>query len=78
VHAKRDVPLWMNSTSWCNEFRRVAKNRSIAYVYFAGEIETTLRVGVDNGRLVIQRRPDEVIPSTPSGTDASAIRGLAA
>jgi CubicO group peptidase (beta-lactamase class C family) len=38
--------------------------------YTSDEIETTLRAAVENGRLVIHRRPNEVIPLAPSGTDA--------
>ncbi len=38
--------------------------------YTSDEIETTLRVAIENGRLVIRRRPDDVIPLTPSGADS--------
>ena len=37
--------------------------------YSSDEAEVTLRVSVDNGRLVIHRRPDTVIPLTPTYRD---------
>jgi len=43
---------------------------SFAGDYTSDEIETTLRVAVENGRLVIHRRPDDMIALTPSGADA--------
>ena len=37
--------------------------------YTSDEIETTLRVALENGRLVIHRRPDEAISLTPTGAN---------
>ena len=43
---------------------------AFAGTYTSDEIETTLRVAVEDGRLVIHRRPADAIPLTPSGADA--------
>jgi CubicO group peptidase (beta-lactamase class C family) len=45
---------------------------SFAGTYTSDEIETTLRVVVEGGGLVIHRRPADEIPLTPTGTDAFA------
>ena len=37
--------------------------------YTSDEAEVTLRVAVENGRLVIHRRPDTVIPLAPTYRD---------
>ena len=42
---------------------------SYAGDYTSDEIETTLRVAVEDGRLVIHRRPADVIPLTPISTN---------
>jgi hypothetical protein len=38
--------------------------------YTSDEIDTTLRVALENGKLVIHRRPDDVIPLTPDMFDS--------
>jgi CubicO group peptidase (beta-lactamase class C family) len=43
---------------------------SFAGTYYNDEIETTLTVAVENGRLVIHRRPADTILLTATGTDA--------
>jgi CubicO group peptidase (beta-lactamase class C family) len=43
--------------------------------YVSEEIETTLDVAVEEGRLVIRRRPDATIPLTPVYADAFSING---
>ena len=49
---------------------------SVAGTYTNDEIETTLRVAVEDGKLVIHRRPADVITLTPTGTDAFSASGM--
>ena len=49
---------------------------SFAGTYYNDEIETTLRVAVEDGKLVIHRRPADVITLTPTGTDAFSASGM--
>jgi CubicO group peptidase (beta-lactamase class C family) len=46
-----------------------------AGTYYNDEIETTLTVAVENGGLVIHRRPADTIKLTPTGTDAFNLGG---
>jgi CubicO group peptidase (beta-lactamase class C family) len=65
----RDPARRPEATSWQPSPEQLA---SFAGSYTSDEIETTLTVAVDNGRLVIRRRPADVIALTPSGADGFA------
>jgi hypothetical protein len=49
---------------------------SFAGNYYSDEIETALPVAVENGKLVIHRRPAGTIILHPVGTDAFAASGI--
>jgi CubicO group peptidase (beta-lactamase class C family) len=60
------------TTSWQPTPDQLA---SFAGTYTSDEIETTLRVAVEDGKLVIHRRPADTITLTPTGTDAFSAGG---
>jgi CubicO group peptidase (beta-lactamase class C family) len=61
VDTMSDVESWVPTPEQLTSFTGTYTN---------DEIETTLRVALEDGRLVIHRRPADTIPLTPTGKDA--------
>ena len=58
------------TSGWSAGRPRAAELESLAGEYTSDEAEVTLRVAVEQGRVVIHRRPDGVIALTPTYKDA--------
>ncbi|MCU1233781.1 MAG: beta-lactamase [Candidatus Solibacter sp.] len=68
------VPSEMDGGTWYEHVDKwtptAAELESLTGEYVSDEVEVTFRVAVEKGRLVIHRRPDSVIPLTPTFKDA--------
>jgi len=67
------IPSEMDGGTWYERVERwnpaTGDLTALAGDYRSDEAEVTLRVAVEEGRLVIRRRPDSVIPLTPTYRD---------
>jgi hypothetical protein len=68
------VPSEMDGGTWYQRVEKwtptPAELAALAGEYTSDEAEVTLRVALDEGKLVIRRRPDTVIPLTPAYQNA--------